>query len=103
MHFCKYFQLFVYRSTCRNDLAISVIELGPDNVMDIIRVADMINDEKMFRAGINFIVKNLQQFTETDKWKNFMDENSDCIKKVLKALLFKPCFYLDRAILKEDT
>ena len=103
MHFCKNFQLFVYRSTCRNDLAISVIELGPDNVMDIIRVADMINDEKMFRAGINFIVKNLQQFTETDRWKNFLDENGDCIKKVLKALLFKPCFYLDRAILKDDT
>ena len=58
--FVNKFNYFAYRSTCCNDLAISVIELGPDNVMDIIRVADMINDEKMFRAGINFIVKNLQ-------------------------------------------
>ena len=37
----------------------STVLIGEDNVMDVIRVADLINDEKMFRAGIEFIKENL--------------------------------------------
>ena len=91
------------RSACRCELSNTIITLGEDNVMDIIRVADIIHDEKMFRAGIDFILQNLQKFTQTEKWQNFMDDNTDCLKKVMKALLFKPTFYLDRAIIKEQS
>ena len=68
-----------------------------DNVMDILKAADLFNDNKLFKAAVEFVNENIKKnkmsmspvFTKTQKWKDFMDENKECALKVMKIIMFE--------------
>ena len=58
-----------------------------DGVIDVLKAADMFNDDILFAVLIRFVHKNFENFKTTQEWQEFMNDNSDCYKKFVTKLL----------------
>ena len=52
-------------------------------------IADLENDNKLFKKISDFVAFNLQTFNEIPGWRQFIQNNPQCGSKILNLMMFK--------------
>ena len=61
--------------------------INDDHVLEILEMAYYLNDVELFEAGIKYIKRHFQYFKQSEMWNFFVNENSECFKKVVEYLM----------------
>ena len=57
------------------------------HVFEILEMAWYLDDDELLEAGIKYIKRHFQYFKQSEMWKSFVNENSECFKKVVEDVM----------------
>ena len=80
----KYF-MKPLETKCKNYF-ISI--LNKDNLLDFIKAAYDISDEKMLKIGAKYFSRIKSDLKDSEEWKNFEDLNPKCMMKVYRSIVY---------------
>ena len=63
--------------------------ISKNNLFDMVIIADLENDYKLFKKISNFVAFKLQMFPEIPGWRQFIQNNPQCASKILNLIMFK--------------
>ena len=58
-----------------------------DTVLDVLVVADLINQEELFDAATDFVMKNKGKVVKTKDWKQWKETNPSLIVRIYSKML----------------
>ena len=62
--------------------------MNPDNIYDIIKIADQIDDENLLKICAQYMRLNRDKLEKNAEWFAFMDSHSKCMIKIMKFMLY---------------
>ena len=65
-----------------------VKNLNPDNIYDVIKIADQIEDENLLKFCARYMRLNREKLVKNDEWLTFMDTHHNCMFKIMKFMLY---------------
>ena len=66
--------------------------LEKDTILDIIKAAYFIEDSKLFKKAVAYLMSNLGKFEETSEWNDFKKSHPQCFVKIIEIMLFEHKF-----------
>ena len=77
-------QLLVY--LCKVQIMKTICK---ENLIDILTVADALNDNELLICVVNFATNNKGSFEDNEEWQTFMSKNPKCFTKMFQLMMFK--------------
>ena len=71
---------------CKSQIMKSI---SKENLIDIVKTADALNDDQIMKAVAGFLAKNKGSFENNPEYKEMMMKNSKCFTKILVFMMFK--------------
>ena len=65
-----------------------VTNLNTDNIYEIIKIADQIDDEKLLKICAKYMKSNNGKLDENAEWLAFLQSNPNCMFKIMKFMLY---------------
>ena len=71
---------------CKNEVMINVTK---NNVIDVIRASEALNDENLLKAAVDFLSIHMGTLEDDPEWEQLMISNPSYFTKIWKLLMFK--------------
>ena len=62
--------------------------LEKDTILEVVKAAYFIEDSKLFKKAVAFLLLHLGQFEETPEWNEFKTSHPECFVKITEIMLF---------------
>ena len=80
----KYFMNSL-KQKCLNNL---VTNLNPDNIYDVIKIADQIDDENLLKICAKYMSLNKRKLEKNEEWMAFLKSHPNCMFKIMQFMLY---------------
>ena len=80
----KYF-LNPLKQKCLNHL---VNNLNPDNIYDVVKIADQIDDENLLKICAKYMRLNRSKLDRNEEWLDFQRSHPNCMIKMMNFILY---------------
>ena len=80
----KYFMNSL-KQKCLNNL---VTNLNPDNIYDVIKIADQIDDENLLKICARYMSLNKRRLEKNEEWMAFLKSHPNCMFKIMQFMLY---------------
>ena len=80
----KYFMNSL-KQKCLNYL---VTNLSPDNIYDVTKIADQIDDENLLKICARYMSLNKRKLEKNEEWMTFLKSHPNCMFKIMQFMLY---------------
>ena len=80
----KYF-MSPLKQKCLKNL---VANLNPDNIYDIVKIADQIDDENLLKICAKYMNLNKSKLEKNEEWMAFLKSHPSCMFKIMQFMLY---------------